>query len=80
MTGCYMFPLLSDMVLYEVTLLGALLLVLHAYLRQPTCSLINSTGRGAITHYLAWALSPQICIRSSEQTHSTRAILPGGNP
>ena len=64
----------------RATSLGALLLVLHAYLRQPTCSLINWTGRGAITHYLAWALSPQIRIRSSEQTHSTRGILPGGNP
>ena len=62
----------------KLPLLGALLLVLHAYLRQPTCSLINWTGRGAITHYLAWALSPQIRIRSSEQTHSTRGILPGG--
>ena len=52
----------------KLPVLGALLLVLHAYLRQPTCSLINWTGRGAITHYHAWALSPQIRIRSSEQT------------
>ena len=70
LTWCYM----------KLPLLGALLLVLHAYFRQPTCSLINWTGCGAITHYLAWALSPQIRIRSSEQTHSTRGILPRGNP